>query len=264
MKTPAIRHVCPLLLAAVLGAGNAWAERACAGRLGQTPANAALGSELSLLSWNIQKTDNDGWQADLQALAAGSQLVFIQEALLEADIPALLPAMPDQSFAPGYRTENRTTGVMTLGSALPSLHCQFAAMEPWLGTPKAAVATEYALAGREDRLLAINLHAVNFSFGVASLEAQLRELTALLAEHVGPAIVAGDLNTWSDSRQQLVDRLLGEQGLEPVSFAPDQRSRPFGRALDHVYLRGLRAEAAEAVPVDSSDHNPLRVRLALE
>ena len=153
---------------------------------------------------------------------------------------------------------------MTLGSAVPSLHCQFAAMEPWLGTPKAAVATEYGLEGRDERLLAINLHAVNFSFGVGSLEAQLTELTALLAAHRGPAIVAGDLNTWSDARQRLVDTLLGEHGLQPVAFAPDLRSRPFGRALDHVYLRGLRAEAAEVVPVDSSDHNPLRVRLALE
>ncbi len=268
MNHPDTRQFTPLLLAAALaaalGADGAWAESACARRAGQAPAIAVLGGELSLLSWNIQKASNAGWQADLQALAANSQLVFIQEALLEADIPALLPSFPDQSFAPGYRTENRTTGVMTLGSAIPSLHCQFSVLEPWLGTPKAAVATEYMLEGRAERLLAINLHAVNFSFGVDPLAAQLSELTALLAEHRGPAILAGDLNTWSEARQQLVDTLLGEQGLQPVSFAPDLRSRPFGRALDHVYLRGLRAEAVEVVPVDSSDHNPLRVRLALE
>ena len=52
--------------------------------------------------------------------------------------------------------------------------------------------------------------------------------------------------------------------LLPVSFEPDLRSRPLGRALDHIYIRGMRAERAEVIPVDSSDHNPLRVRLALE
>ena len=37
--------------------------------------------------------------------------------------------------------------------------------------------------------------------------------------------------------------------------------RAFGRALDHIYVRGLRASDARVIPVSSSDHNPLRVRL---
>ena len=153
---------------------------------------------------------------------------------------------------------------MILGAAAPSLQCQFAAIEPWLRTPKAAVVTEFALEGQDERLLAVNLHAVNFSLGVSALEAQLDELSAVLGAHAGPAIVAGDLNTWSAARQSLVDRFMKAHGLTAVSFEPDLRSRPFGRALDHVYLRGLRAESAEVVPVESSDHNPLRVQLALD
>jgi endonuclease/exonuclease/phosphatase (EEP) superfamily protein YafD len=56
---------------------------------------------------------------------------------------------------------------------------------------------------------------------------------------------------------------MDEYGLEPVSFEPDLRTRVFGRALDHIYIRGLRALSAEVIPVGTSDHNPLRVRLGL-
>ncbi len=254
-----------LVLLLVFSASRlALADPSCAERLGAAPADATLGNELSLLSWNIQKASNPGWESDLKSLAGDTELVFIQEAALEAGIPALLPQPMDHAFAPGYSTASMTTGVMTLGAAAPSLHCQFAAIEPWLRTPKAAVVTEYALEGRDERLLAVNLHAVNFTVGVSPLEAQLAELTAVLSGHRGPAIVAGDLNTWSQARQQLVDTFMRQHGLAPVSFEPDLRSRPFGRALDHVYLRGLRAKAAEVVPVESSDHNPLRVQLALD
>jgi len=57
---------------------------------------------------------------------------------------------------------------------------------------------------------------------------------------------------------------LGSQKATNVtSYQLDLRSTAFGRALDHVYVRGLQAKSAEVIPVQSSDHNPLRVRLAL-
>ena len=80
----------------------------------------------------------------------------------------------------------------------------------------------------------------------------------------GPVIFAGDFNTWSASRQAAVDDFMSEHGLGSIAFEPDLRSRAFGRALDHIYVRGMQAEFAQVIPVTTSDHNPLRVRLAIQ
>lgn len=240
--------------------------RACADNLGQFPIaeGQLLSSPLNILSWNIQKASNDGWMEDLIELGAGAHLTFIQEAAIQAQLGEIHPTGPlYQSFAQGYKSATQSTGVMTLSSHAPTMQCNFIRTEPWLGTPKAATVTEHALAGREERLLAINLHAINFTFGVDDLREQLRPLSTLLANHQGPAILAGDFNTWSASRQQVIDGLLSGHGLNPVSFEPDLRTTAFGRALDHIYVRGLEAEYAEVIPVTSSDHNALRARLQL-
>jgi endonuclease/exonuclease/phosphatase (EEP) superfamily protein YafD len=240
--------------------------RACADNLGQLPIaeGQVLSPPLDILSWNIEKTSNDGWMEDLLEHGSGTHLTFIQEATIGAQLGEVHPTGPlYQSFAQGYSNSSQSTGVMTLSSHAPTMQCNFTRTEPWLGTPKAATVTEHALAGRDERLLAINLHAVNFTFGVEDLREQLRPLATLLANHRGPAILAGDFNTWSASRQQLIDQLLSGHGLNPVSFEPDLRTTAFGRALDHIYLRGLEAEYAEVIPVTSSDHNALRARLQL-
>ena len=168
-----------------------------------------------------------------------------------------------QTFVPGYTTAELATGVMTLSSSAPSMSCDFTSWEPWLGTPKATSVTEFSLANRGDRLLAINLHAVNFALGVADFQRQFDALREVLGNHRGPIILAGDLNTWSDERRTLVTNFMEQYDLTPVAFTPDLRTRYFGQALDHLYVRGMRAESARVLPVSTSDHNPLRVRLVL-
>ena len=240
--------------------------RLCSAYLGTLPVaeGQVLSGPLDILSWNIQKASNEGWMEDLLALGNDTHLAFIQEAALQAQLGEVQPRGPlYQSFAQGYTTARLNTGVMTLSSHAPTMQCNFTRTEPWLGTPKAATVTEHALEGRADRLLAINLHAVNFTIGVEDLQEQLRPLVELLITHRGPAILAGDFNTWSNSRQQLVDQVLLQHGLEPLSFEPDLRTTAFGRALDHIYVRGLEAQSTKVIPVTSSDHNALRARLRL-
>ena len=259
----------PLLVLLLITAGpevRARQDQGCADGLGQlsTRTGEALQGELDILSWNIQKASNTGWAEDLAQIAGGVQLAFIQEASLQADIPSAIPLPLVQAFAAGYTTDSQQTGVMTLSASSPSLHCNFTAWEPLLGTPKATSITEYPLQDRDDRLLAINLHAVNFTLGLENFQQQFGALADLLRRHEGPVILAGDLNTWSEKRQSLVDDFMREHGLGAVSFEPDLRTTAFGRALDHVYVRGLRATFAQVIPVTSSDHNPLRVRLAVQ
>ncbi|TDG12709.1 endonuclease/exonuclease/phosphatase family protein [Seongchinamella unica] len=240
--------------------------RDCAAYLGTLPVakGQVLSDSVNILSWNIQKASNDGWMADLMELGSDTHLAFIQEAALQAQLGEFDPRGPlFQSFSQGYTTASVNSGVMTLSRHAPTMQCNFNSTEPWLGTPKAAAVTEHPLQGRDDRLLAINLHAVNFTFGVEDLQAQLRPLVELLLNHRGPAILAGDFNTWSDARQQLVDQVLSQHGLEPLAFDPDLRTTVFGRPLDHIYVRGLAPEHTEVIPVTSSDHNALRARLKL-
>ena len=237
----------------------------CAAGLGLDTAavGQALAGELDILSWNIQKASNEGWDEDLAEIAGDVNLAFIQEASLQAGISGVFSTPLVQAFAAGYTTSSLDTGVMTLSSSSPLTQCNFTAWEPWLGTPKATSITEYPLQGRDERLLTINLHAVNFAFGIEDFQAQFGALSDLLSQHQGPVILAGDLNTWSGKRQTLVDEFMLKHGLGPVSFEPDLRTTTFGYALDHIYIRGMQATFAQVIPVSSSDHNPLRVRLAL-
>ncbi len=272
-RTRWLRLLSPVTLAFALGLGLLAVEAPgqdpgvphCGAALGLAPVEQGqeLDDYLDVLSWNIQKASNTGWATDLAQLANGVNLAFIQEAAVEAQIPGAIPTPLYQAFAAGYTTDRQRTGVMTLSSSSPSLHCNLTHWEPWLGTPKATSVTEFPLAGREERLLAINLHAVNFAIGLAGYEHQLRSLAELLASHQGPAILAGDFNTWSAARQDLVDNILGELGMQAVEFQPDLRTTAFGRALDHIYVRGLQASFSEVIPVSSSDHNPLRARFKL-
>ena len=107
------------------------------------------------------------------------------------------------------------------------------------------------------------MHAVNFAVGLEEFRAQIHAIGAVLGNHRGPIVVAGDLNTWSECRQALVEDFMAGYGLQPVEFAPDLRTTAFGRALDHIYVRGLAPADARVVPVSSSDHNPLLVRLQI-
>ncbi len=238
----------------------------CAAALGrlQPLSGAELDPELEVLSWNIQKTGREGWDSDLADVARGVHLAFIQEADRGAGIASIAEGALFESFARGYTTDALETGVLTLSAGLPSLRCALTAHEPWLGTPKATGITEHPLRGSDQRLLAINLHAVNFALGLADFERQFADIGIVLAEHRGPVVFAGDLNTWSESRQALVDAFMANHGLQPITFEPDLRTTAFGRALDHIYIRGLQPSAATVIPVVSSDHNALQVRLTLD
>lgn len=220
-----------------------------------------LSDILEILSWNIQKAGNKGWAEDLAILGDNVDLAFIQEASLHAPLAEVIPRDVHRAFAEGYSTATQRTGVMTLSASAPNSDCQLTAMEPWLRTPKATSVTTYPLRDKAEHLLAINLHAVNFDLGIVSFQSQFDALRVILEAHDGPVILAGDLNTWSESRQNTVDNFMQDFGLGAVAFEPDLRTRAFGRALDHIYVRGLSADHAEVIPVTSSDHNPLRVRL---
>ena len=135
--------------------------------------------------------------------------------------------------------------------------------EPLIRIPKIGLAAAYPLAGLEEQLLVVNIHLVNFTFDTRAVRHQIEALEAIVRNHEGPVIVAGDFNTWSDKREALVQEKMAELSLTAVAFDPDHRVRFLGRPVDGVYFRGLEVVRSRSHVVDSSDHNPLEVRFRL-
>lgn len=225
--------------------------------------HALDGEAIQLLNWNMAKGRHRGWKHDLAHLGHQADLLLIQEAQLEYDIPRLLGDHYCWSFAPGFSRPGYNTGVMSLCRAEtlnPSAHSH---QEPWTRLPKAALITEYRLRGLSDTLLVLNIHGINFTAGTKRFEQQLRSLGNELLRHHGPIVFSGDFNTWRRKRLHIVERLLHALDMQPIEFAVDHRKQVFGCALDHIFVRGLMPSHAKVQRVYSSDHNPLLTTLCL-
>lgn len=223
-----------------------------------------LRAPFSLLNWNVEKAQHPELISEFTAFAKKSDLIFLQEAVPLKKTQTAIEQSLFEAFVPGYVQNEIETGVLTLSRAPHLVHCHLLATEPWLRTPKATSVTLYPLADSGATLLTVNLHAVNFSFGVKAYRKQLNKAAALIRSHEGPVIFGGDLNTWSNKRQGVVDSVADELGLIPVPFSPDHRTTQFGKPLDHLYVRGLAWQSTETREVSTSDHNPLLVTLRRE
>ncbi|HDY8156426.1 TPA: endonuclease/exonuclease/phosphatase family protein [Vibrio vulnificus] len=219
---------------------------------------------LNLLVWNIYKQNRANWQSVLTQMSAGAQLILLQEASLEDGLKRWIASggwSGEQVNA--FKAFDKAAGVLTLGWRKPRLACGYTQLEPWIRLPKSGLYSEYPLSDGQ-MLIVVNLHAVNFTWGVQEYQQQVNDLIAALKEHPGPAIVAGDFNTWSEKRLQAVTERLENAGLIEVVFSPDQRTRFItGLPLDHVFYKGLVLQKAEAPQTDASDHNPLLVSFTL-
>jgi endonuclease/exonuclease/phosphatase (EEP) superfamily protein YafD len=220
---------------------------------------------IRLLTWNIHKEGDAGWQQDLARFAADSDIVLLQEASLG---PSLLERLDDARMrfvmASSFRYADTDVGVLTAARIAPRASCTERTVEPWLRIPKSAVVSWFALWGTPWTLAVANIHAINFSLSVDDYRAQLAALVAVLSTHDGPIVFAGDFNTWNDARQESVRATAVALGLREAPYADDRRALFFGRPVDHILVRGLTVIDATAIPVESSDHNPVRATLRLD
>ena len=218
---------------------------------------------ISVVNWNIQKGRNTEWVRDLDAIGARPDLLILQEASVRTDVWRELVPGHHESFAEGFGPDWSPSGVMTVSAAAPLTECELVAHEPWFGTRKATLVTEYALSGTDRTLLVVNIHGINFALGISDLKNQFAQAQAVIAAHDGPVVFSGDFNTWRSQRAKALEGMLAELGLTALDFDVDHRKRFFGWALDHIYVRGLYSEFATTLQSDASDHNPMTVRLRL-
>ncbi len=226
------------------------------------PALALPGPELRVLSWNLHKNEDRGWDADLARFAAASDLLLIQEAALTDGLQrSLHDAGYDWLLASAFVRHDHATGVLSAARVRPASACVQRVFEPLLRLPKSAVITRYVLPGGSQTLAVANAHGINFTLGLRAYRTQFEAIARELAGHRGPVILAGDLNTWSAPRLEIVRDVTQRLGLVSVLPLVDTRSRVLGHQVDYVFVRGLEVVHAEAPEVTSSDHNPVLATL---
>ena len=220
-------------------------------------------TKLSFVSWNIQKGIKTESYQDLINLAEEKDFVLIQEAVLD---PKLFESIGDDyywNFSKGYQLRSKITGVMTASRYKPVSHEEVISWEPWLGTPKATSISKYNIPKLGHDLMVVNIHSINFTFGIKQYLEQINKIHEYLTEHSGPVVLSGDFNTWRKKRSDILNQLATEHDLEPIQFSVDHRKKVFGQKLDHIYVRSLSLESAHAPHTRSSDHSPMTAQFAV-
>jgi endonuclease/exonuclease/phosphatase (EEP) superfamily protein YafD len=219
---------------------------------------------IRILTWNIHKEGDEGWQQDLARFAGSNDLLLLQEAtLLDSLQEVLQRAGLRWVMASSFIVGSADIGVLTATRAMPLANCTQRFAEPLIQLPKSAVITWLPLAGTTRTLAVGNVHAINFTLSLGAYRAQLAALADVLAGHDGPIVLGGDLNTWTGDRAQVVREIAARLGMVEVTFAEDGRTRFLGNELDRILVRDLDVIASRAVAVTSSDHNPVEVVLRL-
>ena len=122
---------------------------------------------------------------------------------------------------------------------------------------------EYEISGSSQTLLTANIHAINF-VSAKKYEHMLSEVEAVLKRHVGPVILAGDFNSWSNKRVRALHKMTERLELNQLSFKDDSRTRWMGKVVDWIFVRGLKVNNMLVhAEIKSSDHNALTAELSL-
>ena len=217
------------------------------------------GSRFHLITWNVHKGQDKGWQEDLARLSNQADFVLLQEATQHQNLSAFSTAL----FVSSFSFKDLLSGVKTFTKKQPEWYCGGGVAEPLIQIPKVASVMSFPLE-KGDSLLLINVHLINFEWGISAYQAQLEQIFSLVENHQGPIIMSGDFNAWNEERLNLVNNLMKKYGLDSVALSQDERVRFLGYPLDYIFTRGVKVVSATSEAVTSSDHNPLLIEFELE
>jgi len=225
----------------------------------------SLPTTFEFFNWNIKKAEfKDQWAKDFTNFVSQSDLVFIQEAMMDSYMPNIVKNQTGfcWDFAASFLYENNdATGVLSgaTATARQVIFSRSPGRESVIKTPKMTLVTEYLLAGTNQTLMVANIHGLNATSNDLNRQ-QVEEVAKILGQHQGPMIFSGDFNSWNSGRLNHLDEILGAIGMKKIDFADDNRRLK----LDHIYTRGLdvvKSDLHEAI--ESSDHKPLTATLRL-
>lgn len=252
-------HYLPLMaLLGLFGCSSTPPERA------PSSLNKSLGPETtSILIWNTFKGKRDDFEKDARKLIASYDIILFQEVIMGDFYRELM--RDDGRLSLEESLSWGQNGVANAAStpSVDTLPIRTKVREFGIFTPKASLFTTYKIKtpqGDEKELLVLNVHMINFrtSWG---FEKNLEQYRQKLQEHEGPILAAGDFNTWSRTRRNMVVDFFREFGLEEVQFdwngLQDPRKKAIFGVLDRAFTRGLDIDWAFVYEdIDSSDHDP--------
>ena len=216
-------------------------------------------SHFRLVNWNVHKGQDKGWQEDLAKLSKQADFVLLQEATEHQNLSTFSTAL----FVSSFSFKDLLSGVKTFTKTQPEWYCAGGVAEPLIQIPKVASVMSFPLE-KGDSLLLINVHLINFEWGISAYQTQLEQLFSFVENHQGPIIMSGDFNAWNERRLNLVNNMMQKYGLNAVTLSQDERVRFLGYPLDYIFTRGVKVVSAKSEVVTSSDHNPLLVEFELE
>jgi endonuclease/exonuclease/phosphatase (EEP) superfamily protein YafD len=229
----------------------------------------SLGPVIRCLLWNILKAKRNSWIADFSDLTADRDLVMLQEAVLNAPTDPIFIQNTRFEWIMARSFRHPLTqiehGVKTGATAQAVQRRYYLSphSEPLIQTQKLLLSTSYPLNGRDEHLLVLNMHAINF-VSVAKYVDQLDQLTVAIRDHQGPVILGGDFNTWNPSRLKHFQAVAGKAGLVEAVMQRQSKLVHMNQHLDHLFYRGLRLRSVESLShYYSSDHAPITATLEL-
>ena len=216
-------------------------------------------SRFHLITWNVHKGQDKGWQEDLDRLSKQADFMLLQEATQYQNLSTFSTAL----FVSSFSFKDLLSGVKTFTNTQPEWYCGGGVAEPLIQIPKVASVMSFPLE-KGNSLLLINVHLINFEWGISAYQTQLEQLFSFVENHQGPIIISGDFNAWNERRLNLVNNLMQQYGLDAVMLSQDERLRFLGYPLDYIFTRGVKVMTATSEVVTSSDHNPLLMEFELE
>jgi endonuclease/exonuclease/phosphatase (EEP) superfamily protein YafD len=184
---------------------------------------------IRVLTWNIHKEGDAGWQRDLDAFVRRHDVVLLQEVVLQDSLRRIIEDSGMRwVMASSFLYQGNDIGVLTAARVMPQGSCTERVVEPLIRLPKSAAISWFRVAGLSSTLAVVNVHAINFSLSLGAYRAQFAALGDALAGHQGPIIFAGDLNTWTDARGRGGGSARGPAG-PPRDTLRRRQAQPFSR-----------------------------------
>lgn len=237
-------------------------------RFGQ-PGRRTFDNQLNVLVWNVFKAKRIEHSEDFTALFQDQDLVLLQEAVCNSHHDQIFENSEQHEWIMARSYKNKQSGLETgVKTGATSAAIDYSGLfspnlEPVSGTPKLALCTRYPCGSDKSTLMVINIHAINF-VSLAKYRNQLSQLRSKIVSHDGPLIVAGDFNTWNNSRNSSYQQFIRDCELEEAEIDRRARIQHLNRHLDHVCFRGLTLNSIQSLTtIKSSDHYPIQVCFSL-
>lgn len=229
-------------------------------------------NEIDIFVWNMYKGDKPDWKRDFKNLTPKYDILILQELWIDHLMASVF--YEDQNFSYHMATSfvdakksDTPTGVGTAAKVEPikTFWQRSHYREPFIRTPKMVLYTEYALEGTDKTLLTGNIHAINF-VSSRKLRHQLKAMSKTFAAHDGPAVMAGDFNTWSKKKMKYLHEFARDAGMKEVKFDNgNERMKTFGKFLDYIFVKGVKVHESHVFgSIDGSDHKPMTVKISVE